>query len=150
LLVADKNHVQDVKKIVDYLKNNNREEHKQHMEVFRPWGKFTIIDRGERYLVKRITVKPGEKFVAQMHNHRAEHWVVVSGTARVTRGEENFIISENESTFIPLKTVHALENPGNIPLELIEIQSGSYLGEDDIIRLEMRSGYTKEEHDERN
>lgn len=150
LLVADKNHVQDVKKIVDYLKNNNREEHKQHMEVFRPWGKYTIIDRGERYLVKRITVKPGEKFVAQMHNHRAEHWVVVSGTARVTRGDESFIISENESTFIPLKTVHALENPGNIPLELIEIQSGSYLGEDDIIRLEMRSGYTKEGHDERN
>lgn len=150
VLVANKNDVQDVKKIVDHLKQKNRAEYKQHQEVFRPWGKYNVIDSGVNYLVKRITVNPGEKFVAQMHHHRAEHWVVVSGTARVTKGEQTFLVSENESTFIPLQTIHALENPGIIPLELIEIQSGSYLGEDDIIRLEQRSGFSEEETDESN
>lgn len=148
LLVSNKDSVQDVKKIVEYLKNNNRDEYKQHLEVFRPWGKYNVIDRGDNYLVKRISVKPGEKFVAQMHQHRAEHWIVVSGTARVTKGEQTFIVSENESTFIPLNTIHALENPGIVPLELIEIQSGTYLGEDDIIRLEQRSGYSEGDTDE--
>lgn len=149
VLIADKDCVQDVKKIVDYLKLTDRSEYKQHQEVFRPWGKYNVIDSGEKYLVKRITVKPGEKFVAQMHHHRAEHWIVVSGTARVTKGEEVFLVSENESTFIPLNTIHALENPGLVPLELIEIQSGTYLGEDDIIRLEQRFGYLEEGTDER-
>ncbi|EEN8964478.1 mannose-1-phosphate guanylyltransferase/mannose-6-phosphate isomerase [Salmonella enterica subsp. enterica] len=141
LLVSDKDSVQDVKKVVDYLKANNRNEHKKHLEVFRPWGKFSVIHSGDNYLVKRITVKPGAKFAAQMHLHRAEHWIVVSGTACITKGEEIFTISENESTFIPANTVHTLKNPATIPLELIEIQSGTYLAEDDIIRLEKHSGY---------
>lgn len=149
ILIANKDAVQDVKKVVDYLKLNNRTEHQKHLEIFRPWGKYSIVDKGENYLVKRITVKPGEKFVAQMHHQRAEHWVMVAGTARVTKGDEIFTISENESTFIPPYTVHTLENPGVIPLELIEIQSGSYLGEDDIIRLEQRSQYTGDVSDER-
>ncbi|HEB0855347.1 mannose-1-phosphate guanylyltransferase/mannose-6-phosphate isomerase [Citrobacter werkmanii] len=148
VLVANKDDVQDVKKIVDHLKQKNRDEYKQHQEVFRPWGKYNVIDSGDNYLVKRIIVKPGEKFVAQMHHYRAEHWIVVSGTARVTKGDQTFLVSENESTFIPLKTIHALENPGLVPLELIEIQSGSYLGEDDIIRLEQRSGFSEEGTDE--
>uniref|UniRef100_UPI003A950060 cupin domain-containing protein n=1 Tax=Enterobacter sp. TaxID=42895 RepID=UPI003A950060 len=150
VLVANKSDVQDVKKIVDHLKQTNRTEYKQHQEIFRPWGKYNVIDSGVNYLVKRITVNPGEKFVAQMHCHRAEHWIVVSGTARVIKGEQTFLVSENESTFIPLQTIHALENPGVVPLELIEIQSGSYLGEDDIIRLEQRSGFSEEETDESN
>ncbi|EBL2756458.1 mannose-1-phosphate guanylyltransferase/mannose-6-phosphate isomerase [Salmonella enterica] len=141
LLVSDKDSVQDVKKVVDYLKANNRNEHKKHLEVFRPWGKFSVIHSGDNYLVKRITVKPGAKFAAQMHLHRAEHWIVVSGTACITKGEEIFTISENESTFIPANTVHTLKNPATIPLELIEIQSGTYLAEGDIIRLEKHSGY---------
>lgn len=148
VLVANKDAVQDVKKIVEHLKQNNRAECQQHLEVFRPWGKYNVIDSGENYLVKRITVKPGEKFVAQMHHHRAEHWIVVSGMARVTKGEQTFIVKENESTFIPLETIHALENPGIRALELIEIQSGSYLGEDDIIRLEQRSGFLEDGFDE--
>lgn len=148
VLVANKDNVQDVKKIVDHLKQKNRDEYKQHKETFRPWGKYNIIDSGDNYLVKRITVKPGEKFVAQMHHHRAEHWIVVSGTALVTKGEQTFLVSENESTFIPLMTIHALENPGIVSLELIEIQSGTYLGEDDIIRLEQRSGFSEEGTDE--
>ena len=109
----------------------------------RPWGKYDSIDNGQRYQVKRITVKPGEKLSFQMHHHRAEHWIVVSGTARVRRGEDAFLVSENESTYIPLGIKHSLENPGKIPLELIEVQSGSYLGEDDIIRFEDRYGRTK-------
>lgn len=149
LLVANKDTVQDVKKIVDYLKRNDRNEYKQHQEVFRPWGKYNVIDSGKNYLVRCITVKPGEKFVAQMHHHRAEHWIVLSGTARVTKGEQIYMVSENESTFIPPDTIHALENPGMIPLKLIEIQSGAYLGEDDIIRLEQRSGFSKEWTNER-
>jgi mannose-1-phosphate guanylyltransferase/mannose-6-phosphate isomerase len=108
----------------------------QHRRVARPWGEYDAIDSGDRFQVKRITVKPGEQLSLQMHHHRAEHWIVVRGTARVTRGDETFLLSENESTYIPLGTVHRLENPGRVPLEMIEVQSGSYLGEDDIVRFE--------------
>ena len=104
--------------------------------MFRPWGSYRRIDNGDRFQVKHIVVKPGAKLSLQMHHHRAEHWVVVNGTARVTRGEETFLIQENESTFIPLGVVHRIENPGKVPLRLIEVQSGPYLGEDDIVRFE--------------
>jgi mannose-1-phosphate guanylyltransferase len=140
LLVANKNKVQNIKKIVETLKNSNRYEWEIHTEVYRPWGKYNSIDVGERYQAKRITVKPGAKLSVQMHKHRAEHWIVVSGTAKVTNGKETFLISENESTYIPLGTVHALENPGKVPLELIEVQTGSYFGEDDIVRFEDNYG----------
>ncbi len=140
LLVADKAKVQEVKKIVEILKSSDREEWKIHREVYRPWGKYDSIDFGERYQVKRITVKAGAKLSVQMHHHRSEHWVVVSGTARVTNGEDVFFVSENESTYIPIGRIHALENPGKLPLELIEVQTGSYLGEDDIVRLEDNYG----------
>lgn len=136
LLVADKSQIQDVKKIVVDIKSSGRNESFQHREVYRPWGKYDSIDMGERYQVKRITVKPGAKLSLQKHHHRAEHWIVVSGTASVTRGDETFLVSENQSTYIPLGEVHCLKNPGKVDLELIEIQSGSYLGEDDIVRLE--------------
>lgn len=140
VLVAHKDHVQNVKKIVAQLQADGRSEHVQHCEVYRPWGVYDAIDSGHRYQVKRITVKPGAKLSVQMHHHRAEHWIVVSGTAKVTRGEEVFLLTENQSTYIPIGEVHALENPGVIPLELIEVQSGSYLGEDDIVRFEDKYG----------
>jgi len=140
LLVADKDCVQDVKKVVDRLKQENRSEWKTRREVFRPWGKYDSIDTGTRYQVKHITVNPGAKLSVQMHHHRAEHWVVVSGTAKVTNGDNTFLVSENESTYIPIGQVHALENPGQLPLELIEVQTGSYLGEDDIVRFDDRYG----------
>ncbi|TQV77043.1 mannose-1-phosphate guanylyltransferase/mannose-6-phosphate isomerase [Aliikangiella marina] len=140
VLVADKSKVQNVKKLVEKLKAANREEWKIHREVYRPWGKYDSIDMGDRYQVKRITVNPGSKLSVQMHHHRAEHWVVVSGTANVTNGDKTFLVSENESTYIPIGQVHALENPGKVPLELIEVQTGSYLGEDDIVRLEDNYG----------
>jgi mannose-1-phosphate guanylyltransferase/mannose-6-phosphate isomerase len=136
VLVAHKDRCQDVKEIVGKLKAAFRDEHLFHRRVFRPWGNYEGIDQGNRYQVKRLTVKPGAQLSLQMHHHRAEHWIVVTGTARVTRGDEVFILSENESTYIPLGTRHRLENPGNIPLEIIEVQSGSYLGEDDIVRFE--------------
>lgn len=136
VLVADKSKVQDIKKIVETLKQQDRTEHFCHREVYRPWGKYDSIDHAERYQVKRITVKPGQKLSIQMHHHRAEHWIVVSGTARIHKGKDNFLLSENESVYIPLGEIHALENPGKVPLELIEVQSGSYLGEDDIVRFE--------------
>ncbi len=136
VLVADKNRAQDVKKVVDFLKASGRSEHEFHTRVFRPWGWYEGIDIGERFQVKRIMVKPGEKLSLQMHHHRAEHWVVVSGTARVTRGDVEELLTENQSTYIPLGTTHRLENPGRMPLHLIEVQSGSYLGEDDIVRFE--------------
>ena len=142
VLVANKDKVQHVKDVVNYLKKSGRTEHKIHREVFRPWGKYDSIDSGERDQVKRITVKPGEKLSIQMHHHRAEHWIVVSGTAKVTIGEKTFLLSENESTYIPIGTIHALENPGKIPLEMIEVQTGGYLGEDDIVRFEDRYGRT--------
>jgi mannose-1-phosphate guanylyltransferase len=135
LMVAHKDSVQDVKIITAKLKADFRSEWKLNREVFRPWGKYDAIDSGERYQVKRITVKPGAKLSVQMHHHRSEHWVVVCGTARVTNGENTFLLAENESTYIPAGIVHALENPGKVDLELIEVQSGSYLGEDDIVRI---------------
>ena len=135
-LVARKDRVQDAKTIASTLKIQGRSEWDLHREVCRPWGKYDSIDQGERYQVKRITVKPGAKLSVQMHHHRAEHWVVVSGSARVTNGDDTFLLSENESTYIPIGVVHALENPGKVPLEIIEIQSGGYLGEDDIVRYE--------------
>lgn len=140
ILVAHKDHVQDVKSIVNQLKKSGRSEHHIHREVFRPWGKYDSIDFGRRDQVKRITVKPGEKLSIQKHHHRSEHWVVVSGTASVLNGENTILVTENESTYIPLGTIHALENPGKIPLEMIEVQTGSYLGEDDIVRFEDRYG----------
>lgn len=135
VLVVHKDKVQDVKKIVEAIKKDGRYEHMNHREVYRPWGVYDSIESGERYQVKRITVKPGAKLSVQMHHHRAEHWVVVSGTAKVTNGDKTFLVTENESTYIPIGEIHALENPGKIPLELIEVQSGSYLGEDDIVRI---------------
>jgi mannose-1-phosphate guanylyltransferase/mannose-6-phosphate isomerase len=140
VLVAAKDQVQDVKKIVEALKAQNRSEVSQHRHVYRPWGVYDSIDQGDRYQVKRITVKPGAKLSVQMHHHRAEHWIVVSGTAKVTNGDKEILLTENQSTYIPVGVVHALENPGVIPLELIEVQSGSYLGEDDIVRFEDRYG----------
>jgi mannose-1-phosphate guanylyltransferase/mannose-6-phosphate isomerase len=122
--------------VVDDLARRNRQEHISHVTVHRPWGSYQTADAGHRYQVKRIIVKPGQKLSLQQHMHRAEHWVVVQGTARVTRGDEVITLHENESTFIPIGTVHRLENPGKIPLHLIEVQSGGYLGEDDIIRFD--------------
>ncbi|MDC3401457.1 mannose-1-phosphate guanylyltransferase/mannose-6-phosphate isomerase [Alphaproteobacteria bacterium] len=136
LFVAHKDRVQNVKTVVGKLKRDSRSEWQHHREVYRPWGKYDSIDQGGRYQVKRITVKPGARLSVQLHHHRAEHWVVVSGTAKVTNGKRTFILAENESTYIPLGEVHALENPGKVPLEIIEIQTGSYLGEDDIVRLD--------------
>jgi mannose-1-phosphate guanylyltransferase len=133
-LVAHKDRVQDAKLIAADLEREGRCEWELHREVLRPWGKYDSVDQGSRHQVKRITVKPGAKLSVQMHHHRAEHWVVVTGSAKVTRGEETFLLSENESTYIPIGVVHALENPGKEPLEIIEIQSGAYLGEDDIVR----------------
>ncbi|WP_180111889.1 mannose-1-phosphate guanylyltransferase/mannose-6-phosphate isomerase [Acinetobacter sp. YH12136] len=140
VLIAHQDKSQEIKKIVEQLKNEQRVELRQHKEVVRPWGKYDCIDVGSRYQVKRITVNAKAKLSLQMHHHRAEHWVVVKGTAKVTKGEEQYYVSENESTFIPLGTLHSLENPGCIPLELIEIQSGSYLGEDDILRFKDEYG----------
>jgi mannose-1-phosphate guanylyltransferase/mannose-6-phosphate isomerase len=134
VLVAHKDNAQEVKRIVETLKAQNREEHLFHRRVYRPWGSYEGVVAGERFQVKKIMVNPGAALSLQMHHHRAEHWIVVQGTARVTRGEDVFLISENESTYIPLGTVHRLENPGTLPLEMIEVQSGSYLGEDDIVR----------------
>lgn len=136
VMVAHKENVQDIKKIVKQLKDDERYEFKAHREVYRPWGKYDSIDNGERYQVKRITVIPGAKLSVQMHHHRAEHWIVVSGTAEVTNGGKTFLLAENESTYIPVGVIHALKNPGKTPLELIEVQTGSYLGEDDIVRFE--------------
>lgn len=135
VLVVDQRHTQDVKKIVDRLKREGCTEGLLHRKVYRPWGWYDGVDAGERFQVKRIMVKPGGKLSLQMHHHRAEHWVVVRGTARVTKGDEVFLLTENQSTYIPLGVTHRLENPGHVDLEMIEVQSGSYLGEDDIVRL---------------
>jgi len=140
VMIAKKDNAQDVNIIASQLKDSKRNEWETHREVYRPWGKYDLIDYGDRYKVKKITVKPGASLSLQKHQHRAEHWIVVIGTAKVTKGEEISFISENESVYIPIGVVHALENPGEVDLELIEIQSGSYLGEDDIIRLQDRYG----------
>lgn len=142
IFVAPKDKVQNVSKLVEHLKETGRSEYQYHREVYRPWGKYDCVDAGGRYQVKLITVNPGATLSLQKHLHRAEHWVVVRGTAKVTKGEEVTLLSENQSTYIPLGEIHALENPGKIPLELIEVQSGSYLGEDDIIRFGDRYGRT--------
>lgn len=136
VLVAHKDKTQDVKKIVDRLKQQARSEGLVHRKVFRPWGWYDSVDAGPRFQVKRIVVKPGASLSLQMHHHRAEHWIVVSGTAKVTKGDSSYLLSENESTFIPLGVQHRLENPGRVLLEMIEVQSGSYLGEDDIVRFD--------------
>lgn len=136
VLVSPRNRVQDVKKIVKQLQDKKRDEAVAHRKVYRPWGSYETIDIEQRFQVKRITVKPKAKLSLQKHFHRAEHWTVVSGTAIVTRGEEQMLVKEDESTYIPIGTMHRLENPGKIALELIEVQSGSYLGEDDIVRFD--------------
>ncbi|HEY4881725.1 MAG TPA: mannose-1-phosphate guanylyltransferase/mannose-6-phosphate isomerase [Steroidobacteraceae bacterium] len=140
VLVAPKDRVQDVKKLVARLKGAGRYEYSLHREVFRPWGSYDSIDTGDRFQVKRLVVNPGGVLSLQMHHHRAEHWVVVSGTASITRGDETFLLEENQSTYIPIGVRHRIENPGRIPLHIIEVQSGSYLGEDDITRYEDRYG----------
>jgi mannose-1-phosphate guanylyltransferase/mannose-6-phosphate isomerase len=140
VLVASKDRVQDVKEIVNQLKAQGRSEVSLHRQVHRPWGSYEGICESERFQVKRIVVNPGASLSLQMHHHRAEHWVVVKGTARIVRGDETFTLSEDQSTYIPLGTKHRLENPGKIPLELIEVQTGSYLGEDDIVRFDDNYG----------
>ncbi|HHW4679547.1 MAG TPA: mannose-1-phosphate guanylyltransferase/mannose-6-phosphate isomerase [Xylella sp.] len=142
LLVGHRDRIQTVKDIVSTIKANGRSEATWHRKVYRPWGAYDSIDMGQRFQVKRITVKPGATLSLQMHHHRAEHWIVVSGTAEVTRGEEVLLLTENQSTYIPLGVTHRLRNPGKLPLELIEVQSGSYLGEDDIVRFEDTYGRT--------
>jgi mannose-1-phosphate guanylyltransferase len=146
VLVAHKDKAEEVKSIVNQLKAQGRSEAVIHREVYRPWGKYDAIDNGERFEVKHISVAPGAKLSVQMHHHRAEHWIVVSGTAKVTNGDKTYLVSENESTYIPIGQLHALETPGLIQLELIEVQSGSYLGEDDIVRFEDRYGRAEEKH----
>ena len=136
LLVANKNDVESVKKITEMLKENSRSEWQFHREVFRPWGKYESIEVGEGYQTKKLTVNPGAKLSVQKHYHRSEHWVVVSGVAKVTNGDKTFILNKNESTYIPIDTIHSLENYGETPLEIIEVQCGSYLGEDDIVRFD--------------
>jgi len=146
VLVAPRDRVQDVKALVTRLKAQGRYESALHREVFRPWGSYDSIDHGDRFQVKRLVVKPGATMSLQLHHHRAEHWIVVSGTAQITRGEETFLLGENESTYIPVGTKHRIANPGKVMLHLIEVQSGSYLGEDDIVRFEDvygREGTTK-------
>jgi len=140
VMVAHKDHAQEVKKLVELIKVDGRTQHKNHRRVYRPWGCYDSIDAGERFQVKRITVNPGAALSLQMHHHRAEHWVVVKGTAKVTCGEDQILVAENQSTYIPIGNKHRLENPGSIPLELIEVQSGSYLGEDDIVRFDDEYG----------
>jgi mannose-1-phosphate guanylyltransferase/mannose-1-phosphate guanylyltransferase/mannose-6-phosphate isomerase len=142
VMIANKDHVQDVKKIVDQLKEQKRQEADTHLKVYRPWGYYHSVDTGSRHQTKRIVVKPGAKLSLQKHHHRAEHWVIVKGTALITKEDQQILLSENESTYIPLGVTHCLENPGVIPLEIVEVQSGSYLGEDDIVRFNDDYGRT--------
>jgi len=136
VLVAHKDYAQHVKNVVDHLKRTKRREANLHRKVIRPWGSYESIDNEPRFQVKRITVNVGASLSLQMHHHRSEHWIIVKGTAKIIKGDEEFLLTENQSTYIPLGVKHRLENPGKIPLEIIEIQSGSYLGEDDIVRFE--------------
>ena len=140
VLVAPKSRVQDVKELVNQIKKSGRPESALHREVFRPWGSYDSIDNGERFQVKRLSVKPGGVLSLQMHHHRAEHWIVVQGTARITCDDKTFLLSENESTYIPIGAQHRIENPGKVALHIVEVQSGSYLGEDDIVRFEDNYG----------
>jgi mannose-1-phosphate guanylyltransferase/mannose-6-phosphate isomerase len=136
VLVSERSRSQEVKAIVGALSRQQRDEHTAHRKVHRPWGWYDSIDAGERFQVKRILVKPGASLSLQKHHHRAEHWIVVKGTAEVTCGDKKLLLTENQSTYIPLGEVHRLANPGKVPLEIIEVQSGSYLGEDDIVRFD--------------
>ena len=145
MMIAHRDHVQDVKKVVNTLDSQGRSETQNHCQVFRPWGSYDSVDMGGRFQVKHITVNPGATLSLQMHHHRAEHWIVVSGTAEVTCDDKVFLLTENQSTYIPMTSVHRLSNPGKIPLEIIEVQSGSYLGEDDIERLDDVYGRSKVE-----
>jgi mannose-1-phosphate guanylyltransferase/mannose-6-phosphate isomerase len=140
ILVSPRDRVSDVKKLVGRLKELGRYEHSLHREVFRPWGSYDSLENGQRFQVKSLRVKPAGQLSLQLHHHRAEHWIVVSGTARITRGEEVFLLEENQSTYIPIGVKHRIENPGKIPLHIIEVQSGGYLGEDDIVRFKDRYG----------
>ena len=140
VLVAPKERVQDVKELVAKLKKSGRSESAWHREVYRPWGSYDSIDNGDRFQVKRLSVKPGGVLSLQMHHHRAEHWVVVQGTARITCNDKTFLLAENQSTYIPIGATHRIENPGKVPLRIVEVQSGSYLGEDDIVRFEDNYG----------
>ncbi|AYC31879.1 mannose-1-phosphate guanylyltransferase/mannose-6-phosphate isomerase [Pseudomonas cavernae] len=149
MMIAHKDRVQEVKQLVNTLKEQGRSETETHCEVYRPWGSYDSVDMGGRFQVKRISVKPGAQLSLQMHHHRAEHWIVVSGTAQVTCDDKTFLLTENQSTYIPIASVHRLANPGRIPLELIEVQSGSYLGEDDIERFEDLYGRSAEPAQER-
>jgi mannose-1-phosphate guanylyltransferase/mannose-6-phosphate isomerase len=142
VLVAHRDELHRVREVVAQLKAAARPEADAHRKIYRPWGCYDSVDAGHRFQVKRIVVNPGATLSLQMHHHRAEHWIVVVGTARVTRGAETFLLSENQSTYIPLGVRHRLENPGRVPLELIEVQSGAYLGEDDIVRFE--DGYGRD------
>ena len=143
LLVAKKGHSQDVKKVVEQLKKENRKEVSENVTMYRPWGSYTILAEGPGYKVKRIEVKPGGKLSLQMHYHRSEHWTVISGTGKCTLDDKSFIFRENESTFIPIGVKHRLENPGKLPLAIIEVQDGKYLGEDDIVRFDDVYGRNK-------
>ena len=145
MMIAHRDHVQDVKKVVNQLDELGRSETQNHCQVFRPWGSYDSVDMGGRFQVKHITVNPGATLSLQMHHHRAEHWIVVTGTAEVTCDDKVFLLTENQSTYIPMTSVHRLSNPGKIPLEIIEVQSGSYLGEDDIERLDDVYGRSKVE-----
>ena len=140
LLVAHRDHVQDVKKVAQRLKLANHETHKLHRTVLRPWGSYTVLEEGPGFKIKRIVVKPKASLSLQMHYHRSEHWVVVSGTAKVNNGEQELLVRTNESTYIPAGHKHRLENPGKVDLVMIEVQSGNYLGEDDIVRFEDKYG----------
>ncbi len=145
VLVAKKERAQDIKHIVQRLKREQREEHRTHRRVYRPWGSYESLDMGQRFEVKRLTLKPGAAISLQLHHHRAEHWIVVSGTARVSRDDEQFLLSENESTYIPVGARHRLENPGKVPVEIVEVRSGSYFGDDDIVRFEDKYNRENEE-----
>jgi mannose-1-phosphate guanylyltransferase/mannose-6-phosphate isomerase len=136
VLAASRERTEDVRELVERLRRSGRAEHVAHTVVYRPWGSYEITDHGPRFRVKRLVVNPGHKLSLQMHHHRAEHWVVVQGTAKVERKGETLLLGENESTYIPVGTSHRLENPGRIPLHLVEVQTGTYLGEDDIVRFE--------------
>jgi mannose-1-phosphate guanylyltransferase/mannose-6-phosphate isomerase len=140
ILVAARDESENIKKAVEALSTQNRTQVKLHRKVYRPWGYYDSIGEGDRHKVKRIMVNPGASISLQMHHHRAEHWIVVHGTARIIRGDEEFLLTENQSTYIPLGVTHRLENPGSIPLEIIEVQSGAYLGEDDIVRFQDHYG----------
>ncbi len=144
-LVCHKKHAQEVKQIVEEIKKKKSEEHLIHTTVNRPWGSYTVLEKNERYKIKRLLIHPGAKLSLQMHRHRSEHWVVVSGTAKVTCGEKVYEIHTNESTYIPMSTSHRLENPGKVPLQIIEVQNGEYLGEDDIVRFDDAYGRTNDQ-----